>query len=294
MFARVKDVDASRRLLRALLAADELAVFPGAYDALSARLIQNAGFPGVYATGAGIARSLGYPDLGLVTATEMVQRIGVLVDAVDLPVLADADTGYGNALNVMRTVAAYERAGVAGLHLEDQVTPKRCGHYAGKNLVSITEMVGKLDAALTTRGDSSLVVIARTDALAVEGIDEALVRLKAYSDTGVDAVFLAAPTEAAHIKSAAEVVSCPLILNLLHGGKTPMLPHAELTQLGLSLVTYSAALQLAACEGMRAALDELRAAPGGAVLSNLMPFERRDELSDFSYVTGLESEYVRD
>lgn len=294
MLGEYFDVARRRAQLRALLTSDELAVVPGAYDGLSARLIRDAGFPAVYATGAGIARSMGLPDLGLVTATEMAQRVAMLVTAVDVPVFADADTGYGNALNVMRTVATYERTGVAGLHIEDQVTPKRCGHYEGKGLIPIGEMVGKLEAALRARGDTNLVVVARTDALAVEGLDEALKRLAAYAETGVDGVFLAAPTAPEHIRAAAEAVSCPLTLNLLHGGKTPMIPHAELTSLGLSLVTYSAGLQLAACQAMDDALAQLRGEASGAGLTGLMPFQRRDALVDFVAITELESEFVRD
>src|SRR5439155_5366218 len=187
--------DSRRQRFRALLAAPGLIIAPGAYDALSARLIEQAGFDVVYMTGSGAANSLlGQPDLGLTTMTEMAGQAARVGAATTLPVVADADTGYGGPLNVRRTVQEYERAGVAALHIEDQTFPKRCGHFAGKSVIPIDEMVAKIKAAVAARSDPDLVVIARSDAAAVEGIDAALKRGRAYQAAGADALFIEAPS----------------------------------------------------------------------------------------------------
>ena len=176
------------------MAGSDIVVAPGVYDGLSARLAARAGFAAVYATGGGIARSMGYPDLGLISMTEMVARIAGIVERAGVPVIADADTGYGNALNARRAVRELERAGVAALHLEDQVFPKRCGHYDDKAVVPVAEMAQKLRAARDAATDPDLVLIARTDALAVEGLDAAIERALAYGEAGADVIFIEAPT----------------------------------------------------------------------------------------------------
>src|SRR5437667_11939485 len=168
-------------------------IVPGAYDTLTARLVEAAGFAAVYLTGGGYSRASGYPDLGLLTLTENTQFIGRTVEAVGIPVIADADTGYGNAINVIRTVREYEKSGVAAFHIEDQVAPKKCGHYEGKEVISTAEMVGKIHAAVDTRRDPDLVIIARSDARAVEGLQAAIDRVNAYLEAGADVGFVEAP-----------------------------------------------------------------------------------------------------
>src|SRR5438105_14315682 len=182
-----------RQRMRALVARRGYTMVPGAYDTLTARLVEQAGFEAVYLTGGGYSRANGYPDMGLLTLLENVRFIGRTVEAVGIPVIADADTGYGNALNVIRTVREYEKAGVAAFHLEDQVSPKKCGHYEGKEVISTAEMVGKIKAAVDTRLDQRLVVIARSDARAVEGLDAAIDRVNAYLEAGADVGFVEAP-----------------------------------------------------------------------------------------------------
>ena len=182
-----------RKALRRLIAGSGYTMVPGAYDTLTARLVEQAGFAAVYLTGGGYSRASGYPDLGLLTMVENVRFIGLTVEAVSIPVIADADTGYGNAINVIRTVREYEKSGVAGFHIEDQVSPKKCGHYEGKEVISRAEMVGKIKAAVDTRRDAELVIIARSDARAVEGLEAAIDRVNAYLEAGADVGFVEAP-----------------------------------------------------------------------------------------------------
>jgi 2-methylisocitrate lyase-like PEP mutase family enzyme len=228
--------------LRALLAAPDVVVAPGVYDGLSAHLARRAGFAAVYATGGGIARSMGYPDLGLVSMTEVIARLALIVEHAGVPVIADADTGYGNALNTRRAVRELERAGVAGLHLEDQVFPKRCGHYDDKAVVAVGEMQQKLRAAREAAGDPDLVLIARTDALAVEGLDGAVARANAYGEAGADLIFVEAPLSRDELARIGREVPGPLMANMVEGGKTPILPAAELEALGFSIVIFAAGL----------------------------------------------------
>src|SRR2546427_3233237 len=218
-----------RQRLRALLNAPGLIIAPGAYDGLSARLVEQAGFDVVYMTGSGAANSLlGEPDLGLTTMTEMANQAVRICAATSLPVIADADTGYGGPLNVRRTVQEYERAGVAGLHIEDQVFPKRCGHFEGKQVIPVEEMVGKIRAALDARTDPNLVIIARSDAAAVEGLDAALARGHAYEDAGADALFIEAPRALDELRAIGRSFHVPLVANMVEGGATPLQPAAEL------------------------------------------------------------------
>ena len=183
----------ARKQFRAMMAAPGYVVAPGAYDTLTARMVQLAGFKAVYMTGGGYSRANGYPDIGLLTMTEVVQWISRTVEVVDIPVIVDMDAGYGNAMNVIRTMREYEKTGAAAFHLEDQVSPKKCGHYEGKLLVSKAEMVGKIKAAVDTRKDETFSVIARTDARAMEGLDAAIDRMHAYLEAGADIAFVEAP-----------------------------------------------------------------------------------------------------
>jgi len=226
-----------------MLQAPGIIVAPGAYDGFSARLIEAAGFQAVYMTGAGTAAShLGQPDLGLATLTEMANHAGHLASAVSLPVIADADTGYGNALNVARTVKSFERAGAAAIQLEDQSLPKRCGHLDGKTLVPAAEMVGKIKAALDARAEA--LIIARTDAIAVEGFDFALERAERYLEAGADVLFIEALRSVEDMKAATKRFGsrAPLLANMVEGGKTPVLSATELEAMGFRIAIFPGAL----------------------------------------------------
>ncbi len=246
--------------LRELLAAPEPVLAPGAYDALTARLVEEAGFSCVYMTGFGTAASLlGRPDIGLLTGTEMVDNARRIVGAVGVPVIADADTGYGNPLNVIRTVTDYERAGVAGVHLEDQVMPKRCGHLAGKVLVPQDEMVAKVKAAVAARNDPDFVLIARTDARSVDGLDAALRRASAYLDAGADMLFVEAPESEDEVERVArELAGVPLLFNWAEGGRTPPVSLQRLGELGFRLVIFPIGVLLTATAAVREFLAALR------------------------------------
>lgn len=249
-----------RRRLRELLAGDEIVAAPGAYDALSARLIEAAGFDVVYMTGFGTTASLiGRPDVGLLTQTEMADAARRLAGAVGVPVLADADTGYGNPVNVVRTIREYEQAGVAGLHLEDQVMPKRCGHLSGKEVVPAADMEAKVRAAVAARTDPDLVIVARTDVLALEGVEAAIERGRRYAEAGADALFIEAPrTEEDIERIAAELQPVPLVFNWAEGGRTPPVPLARLGELGFRLVLFPVGALLAAATGVRSLLETVR------------------------------------
>lgn len=211
--------------LRDLLQPGRGTLIAGAFNALSARLVQASGIEVVYLSGAGVANAyLGAPDLGLLTATEMVNHISVCCDTVQLPVIADADTGFGNALNLVRTVRAFESAGASAIQVEDQLFPKRCGHFEGKSLVSTREMVQKVHAAVDCRKNSDFLVIARTDALAIEGFEAAIDRAAAYREAGADVLFVEAPTTDGQLKDIPRRLPGPHLCNIVHGGKTPMLP----------------------------------------------------------------------
>src|SRR5712671_1285811 len=212
-----------RQELRRLIGQTGYTMVPGAYDTLTARLVEAAGFAAVYLTGGGYSRASGYPDLGLLSLTENVQFIGRTVEAVAIPVIADADTGYGNAINVIRTVREYEKTGVAGFHIEDQISPKKCGHYEGKEVIGRAEMVGKIKAAVDTRRDADLVIIARSDARAVEGLDAAIERVNAYLEAGADVAFVEAPRNAEEMAAIPKSVKGPTLINIFEGGKTPVL-----------------------------------------------------------------------
>ena len=227
--------------LRARLARPPIVVAPGVFDALTASIAAEAGFEALYLSGAGIAYTkLGRPDIGLVTMTEVAETFGHIRERVDTPVIVDADTGYGNALNVERTMRVFERAGASALQFEDQVLPKRCGHLAGKELISTTEMVGKIHAAVDSRRDRETLVIARTDAVAVEGFERAIERARAYRAAGADMLFIEAPKsrdDLARVGGAFDGAT-PLMANMVEGGATPVTPAAELQAMGFALVIF--------------------------------------------------------
>ena len=264
------------RMLRTLLSGSETIRAPGAYDCLSARLVEAAGFPVVYMTGFGTAAAyLGRPDVGLLGMSEMVDNAARIVEAVAIPVIADADTGYGNAINVIRTVQSYERAGVAAIHIEDQAAPKKCGHLDGKQLIPAEEMAQKVRAAAAARNSSDFVIIARTDARAVEGLDRAVERAHLYRQAGADVLFVEAPENEGEIERIArEFRSTPLLFNWAEGGKTPPVPFERLRELGFRLVIFSISTLLAAAHAMSRTLEAIRQhGTPRPVLVDMTPFK---------------------
>jgi len=252
-------VSGRRAALRALVERRQGLVVPGAYDAVSARLVEQAGFPAVYMTGFGVSASrLGLPDLGFAGLAEMVDQARNLAAAVSIPVIADADTGYGSALQVRRTVQQYEAAGVAALHIEDQVAPKRCGHLAGKQVVPAEEFVGRIRAAVEARTDPDLLVIARTDAIAVTGFDDAVARAEAAARAGADVLFVEAPTSETEIEALPRRLDRPLLFNYAPSGRSPLPPFAHLRALGYAIVILPVDLLFVATRAMQRALAELR------------------------------------
>jgi 2-methylisocitrate lyase-like PEP mutase family enzyme len=246
--------------LRELLEAQELIVAPGVYDGISAALVAKLGFSAAYMTGAGVCASgYGLPDIGLVTLSEMAQRAAVLAGLLDIPLIADADTGYGSPINVVRTVREYERAGVAAIQLEDQVFPKRCGHLAGKDVIDADAFVLALRAAIDARRDPDTVIIARTDARALLGIDEAISRANRYADAGADVIFVEAPQSFEEIEQIAANVDAPLLLNVVPGGLTPEVEHERLAELGYRIAIHPGAALAAVVPAAIEALSGLRA-----------------------------------
>ena len=271
----------ARTGLRERFDAGEMVLAPGCYDALGARLVEEAGFPAAYMTGFGSAASrLGRPDVGLMTLPEMVDNARRIAQAVDIPVIADADTGYGNSINVIRTVREYEAAGVSAIHLEDQVMPKKCGHMEGKHVVPPAEMAAKVAAAVAARRSAEFLIIARTDARAVEGLDAALERARIYHEAGADVLFIEAPQSEAEIEAVARAFPhVPLLFNYAEGGKTPAVTHVFLRELGFKLVIFPLTILLTATAAIRSALARVKA-DGTPIelVPSLLPF---DDFLDF-------------
>ncbi len=241
-----------------LLESRQATLLPGAANALAARAIEDAGFKAIYITGAGIANTfLGMPDIGLTTLTEVASHVAAIRDAVKLPLVVDGDTGFGNALNMARTVRVLERAGASAIQIEDQDFPKRCGHFSGKAVIAADEMVQKIKAAVDARTDPNFIIIARTDSRAVEGFDAAAERLARYHEAGAEATFLEAPVSLEEIRKIPKVVPGLAILNIVFGGKTPMPEQEELRALGFSGVLYANTALQAALAGMQQALAHL-------------------------------------
>jgi 2,3-dimethylmalate lyase len=281
--------------LRELLDSGQTIVAPGAFDPLAARLVEAAGFAAVYMTGFGTSAALlGRPDVGLLTMTEMADNAGRIAACVDIPVIADADTGYGNPLNVIRTVGAYEAAGVAGIHIEDQVAPKKCGHMEGKLVIGADEMAQKVKAAVDARTDPDFVIIARTDARAVEGLDSALDRARRYRDAGADALFIEALVSEAEIEAAAAAFpGVPLLFNWAEGGKTPAVSLDRLTELGYRIVIFPIGTLLAATAAMRRILKEIATAgTPAAALGELPAFGEFTDFIGLPAVREIEHRYI--
>ncbi len=245
--------------LRQLLAQPEIIVAPGAYDCLTAKLIEREGFAAVYMTGGGTAVTrVGQPDLGFTTMSEMLDNARAITSTIGVPLIADADTGYGGALNVYRTIREYEKAGVAALHIEDQAFPKRCGHLDGKEVVSIEEMVTKIHAACDARTDDDFVIIVRTDALAVTGLDDTLRRCVAFAAAGADVLFVEALRNQEDIDRVRRAVDVPLLFNFVEHGKSPMIPVPELASLGFKMVIFPGSIMLSVCTLAQRVLREIR------------------------------------
>src|SRR5215467_6148614 len=283
-----------RQTMRNLITRRSYTMAPGAYDTLTARLVEQAGFEAVYLTGGGYSRASGYPDLGLLTLSENVRWIGLTVEAVGIPVIADADTGYGNAINVIRTVREYEKSGAAGFHLEDQVSPKKCGHYEGKEVISVGEMVGKIHAAVDTRQDPDLVIIARSDARAVEGLQASLDRVNAYLEAGADVGFVEAPQNIEELRVVARQVKGPALVNVFEGGKTPMVPAGELEAMGFRLGIYPSQTHRAAIRAAQRVLAALKEdGDTRRIEADLATFQEREDVVGTSRWRALEDKYLR-
>jgi 2-methylisocitrate lyase-like PEP mutase family enzyme len=283
-----------RQTMRSLIARGGYTMAPGAYDTLTARLVEQAGFQAVYLTGGGYSRANGYPDLGLLTLSENVRFIGLTVEAVGIPVIADADTGYGNAINVIRTVREYEKSGVAAFHIEDQVSPKKCGHYEGKEVISTAEMVGKIQAAVDTRRDPDLVIIARTDARAIEGLQAAIDRVNAYLEAGADVGFVEAPQNVEELRIVGRNVQGPALVNVFEGGKTPMVPASELETMGFRLGIYPSQTHRAAIRAAQRVLAALKSdGDTGRIEAELATFQEREDAVGTDRWRALEEKYLR-
>lgn len=285
----------ARKKFKQLMASPGYLIAPGAYDTLTARLVQLAGFDAVYLTGGGYSRANGYPDMGLLTMTEVVQWISRTVDTVDIPVICDMDAGYGNAVNVVRSVREYEKAGVAAFHIEDQISPKKCGHYEGKILVSRAEMVGKIKAAVDTRRDPDLCIIARTDARAMEGLQSALDRMNAYLEAGADIGFVEAPQSVEELAAVPRSLSKPALANIFEGGKTPALPAKQLEDMGFRIGIYPSQTHRAAIFAAKEVLAVLRRdGDTESIEKRLATFLDREEAVNTQHWRAIEEKYLKD
>ncbi len=281
--------------LRRMLDGPEIVVLPGAYDALSARLAERAGFQACFTTGFGFAATvLGVPDYGLLTMSETIDRVRHVVQALSVPLVADMDTGYGNALNVVRTVRECVALGVAGIILEDQEWPKKCGHFEGKRVIAAEEQAAKLRAAVEARGDDDLVIIGRTDARQPLGLEEAIRRGKMYREAGADIVFVEAPRSVEELREVTQAIpDAPLFANMIEGGKTPLLSSAELQELGYKMVVYPLSALFSAAKAVeetyRALFDEKSTASRQEAMVSLGQFE---EMIDVPAWQEIERKYV--
>ena len=279
--------------LRKLLSESRLIMAPGVADAMNARIVAKEGFEAIYMTGSGTASTrLGLPDIGLLTMTEMVDNAERIADAAEIPLIADADTGYGNPINVMRTVRAYERAGVAAIHIEDQQWPKRCGHFSGKTLVSAEEMVSKVKAAVDSKRDGDFMIIARTDAYSVEGYNAAMDRAAMYVEAGADIIFV---EELRTVEQLAEVprrFKVPALYNMGGSGKTPFLTAKEIEELGFGVVIYPNFIMRAAIHAAQSVLRELKSTGSlEGIFKRLSGWEERHDLLRMPEIQALEKKY---
>ena len=282
--------------LRERLDAERPLVLPGVADALTARLAGRAGFTALYVTGAGLANAqLGRPDVGLVTLTELAWQVERIADAVDLPLLVDMDTGFGNPVNATRAVRDLERAGAAGVQVEDQTFPKRCGHFSGKEVVPIATALAKLRAVLDARRDPATVVVARTDALAVEGVEAAVERGIAFAEAGADVVFVEAPRTRESLAELPRRIPAPLLANMVEGGRTPLLPASELGAMGYRIVLFANTALRVAARAAGDALAQLRSTgDAGPLQDRMLSWEERQAIVGLPELEALERRYAED
>jgi len=282
--------------LRKLLKGERIIVAPGAYDALSARLVEQVGFPTVYITGAGVASSrLGVPDIGLTTMTEVLDVAKNIVNAINIPAICDVDTGYGNAINLMRTVREFEKVGVAAIQVEDQITPKRCGHTEGKQLISRQEMIKKIEAFHDAKQSESFILIARTDAIAVNGFEGAIDRAKAYAQAGADVLFVEAPRTIDEMKRIPELLKdIPLLVNMVEGGgKTPVLPIKDLEAMGYRIAIFPVSAWMAAIKAIQRVLKELKEKGStDGFAEHMVSFKEMFEVVGLSRYKALEEKFL--
>ena len=282
-----------RRAFRKRIGQRDAMILPGAGNALTARVIADQGFDAIYVTGAGIANTyLGAPDIGLVTLTELAGTVSAIAEITDLPLIVDIDTGFGNAINTQRTVRVIERAGASAMQIEDQVFPKKCGHFAGKAVIPLEEAVSKVKAAVDAREDANTLIIARTDARAIHGLDAALDRAEAFIEAGADMTFVEAPTSIEEMRAITARLSVPQVANMVVGGKTPLIPQADLARLGFSLVLYANTPLQAAMRAMSDVLGALKAhGDVSGVIDKLADFEERQRLVAKDSYDALEARY---
>jgi 2-methylisocitrate lyase-like PEP mutase family enzyme len=287
-------VSGSNKRMRELLRQRRAVLLPGAANALTARIIEDLGFEAIYVTGAGVTNTfLGMPDIGLISVTELADHVAAMRDAVALPLIVDADTGFGNAINVTRTVKLLERSGASAIQLEDQEFPKRCGHFSGKTVIARDEMVQKIRAAADARIDPDLVIVARTDAIAVNGFEDAIERAQAYIEAGADMTFVEAPRTAEQIAEIPKRLGVPQLINIVAGGLTPMLGLDELERMGYSLVLYANAALQASLAGMQNVLGHLKANGSlHGVEDRLATFAERQRLVQKPHFDALEKKYT--
>lgn len=280
--------------LRKLLARDEILVAPGAHDVLTAKIIEKEGFEAVYMTGYGTSASLlGKPDVGLLTMTEMAQRAANIAEAVNIPVIADGDTGYGNAVNVMRTVREYEKAGVACIQLEDQLAPKKCGHMLGREIISKEEMVGKIKAACDARHDPDFMIMARTDARTNYGIEEALERGKAYEEAGADILFIESVESVEEMKKVTSSFNIPVLANMLEHGRTPLLSAKELEEIGYDLVIFCVSSTYVTAKAVTDLMKVLKTEGSTKnYLNQMIAFEEFNKLIGLPEIREIERKYA--
>ncbi len=285
--------DSLNRQLKSLFERRSATVVPGAPNALTAKMIADAGFEAVYVTGAGVTNAfLGVPDLGLITLSELADNLAAMRDVVDVPIVADADTGFGNAVNLTRTVKVLERGGANGMQIEDQVFPKKCGHFAGKEVIAADEAVQKIRAAVDARADQDFVIVARTDARSVLGFEAAMERAQSFIEAGADVTFVEAPESLEEIAAIAKL-SVPQVINMVFGGKTPIVEQAELARLGYGVVVYANAPLQAAMLATKRVLEHLRAhGSTSGIEDQLLPFDERQVVVDKAAYDAIEQRYA--
>lgn len=269
-------------------------LLPGVYDALSARLAVTAGFESIYVTGAGLANSrLGVPDIGLTSVDQLADHVAAISDVVEVPLVVDGDTGFGNAVNVTHAVRKLERAGASAIQFEDQIFPKKCGHFSGKAIIPLDEMAGKIQAALDSRRSDDLLIIARTDARAIDGVEAAIERAHRFVEVGADVIFVEAPKSIDELRLFAEQIDAPLVANMVEGGSTPIVPLDELGRLGYSVVLYANAALRSAQRAVSLAYAELKTSGISTnLIDSMATWDERQEAVGKPYYDELEARYA--